>query len=81
VRVRWSRQDARGRWEQSDAIPLRIVGGREEGFGGYAYEQNWSPGNWRVAVETEDGREIGRIRFEIREDLDAADRVFDVTRG
>jgi len=81
VRVRWARQDAQGRWEQSDAIPLRIVGGREEGFGGYAYKQNWSPGNWRVAVETEDGREIGRIRFEILQDPDTSDRVFDVQRG
>jgi hypothetical protein len=81
VRVRWARRDAKGRWEQSDAIPLRIVGGREEGFGGYAYKQNWSPGDWRVAVETEDGREIGRIRFEIRADPDTDDRVFDVVRN
>ena len=82
VRVRWARRDARGRWEQSDAIPLRIVGGREEGFGGYAYKQNWSVGDWQVAIETEDGREIGRTRFEIRADPDTADdRVFDVLRN
>ena len=81
VRVRWARRDARGRWEQSDAIPLRIVGGREEGFGGYAYKQNWAPGDWQVAVETEDGREIGRTRFEIRADPDTSDRVFDVLRN
>jgi Protein of unknown function (DUF2914) len=81
VRVRWARRDAKGRWEQSDAIPLRIVGGREEGFGGYAYKQNWSPGDWKVAIETEDGREIGRTRFEIRADPDTEDRVFDVIRN
>jgi hypothetical protein len=81
VRVRWARRDAKGRWEQSDAIPLRIVGGREEGFGGYAYKQNWSPGDWKVAVETEDGREIGRIRFQILTDEDTTDRVFDVIRN
>lgn len=79
VRVRWARWDpARGAWAESDAIPLRIVGGREEGFGGYAYKQNWSAGDWRVAVETEDGREIGRTRFEIRADPETTERVFDV---
>lgn len=79
VRVRWARwEPARGAWAESDAIPLRIVGGREEGFGGYAYKQNWSAGDWRVAVETEDGREIGRTRFEIRADPETTERVFDV---
>ena len=64
VRVRWATwEPARRKWTQSDAIPLRIVGGREEGFGGYAYKQNWTPGEWEVSVETEDGREIGRVRF------------------
>jgi hypothetical protein len=81
VRVRWARWDpARREWTQSDAIPLRIVGGREEGFGGYAYKQNWAPGEWRVGVETEDGREIGRTRFEIRADPGTEERVFHVLR-
>ncbi len=79
VRVRWARWDAgRRAWSESDAIPMRIVGGRDEGFGGFAYKQNWSPGDWRVAVETEDGREIGRTRFEIRPDPETEERVFDV---
>ncbi|HTS80581.1 MAG TPA: DUF2914 domain-containing protein [Myxococcaceae bacterium] len=82
VRVRWARwEPSRGAWNQSDAIPLRIVGGREEGFGGFAYKQNWSPGDWRVAIETDDGREIGRIRFEILPDPETGDRVFDVLQN
>jgi|SoiMethySBSTD1v2_1073268.scaffolds.fasta_scaffold136885_2 hypothetical protein len=82
VRVRWARwEPARRAWNESDAIPLRIVGGREEGFGGYAYKQNWSPGDWRVAIETEDGREIGRTRFEIRSDPETDERLFDVLRN
>jgi hypothetical protein len=80
VRVRWARWE-RGGWAERDAIPLRIVGGREEGFGGYAYKQNWSTGDWRVSVETEDGREIGRTNFEIRPDPDEGERVFDVLRN
>ena len=61
--------------------PLRIVGGREEGFGGYAYKQNWTPGEWRVSIESEDGREIGRVRFEIETDPGTDERIFDVLRG
>jgi hypothetical protein len=82
VRVRWTKWEPwRNAWTQSDAIPLRIVGGREEGFGGYAYKQNWSPGDWQVAVETEDGREIGRVRFEIQADPGTDERVFEVLRN
>jgi len=82
VRVRWAKwEPARGEWTQSDAIPLRIVGGREEGFGGYAYKQNWTPGEWRVSIESEDGREIGRVRFEIETDPGTDERIFDVLRG
>lgn len=82
VRVRWAKwEPGRRAWNESDAIPLRIVGGREEGFGGYSYKQNWSPGDWRVAIETEDGREIGRTRFEIRPDPETDERVFDVLRN
>ena len=82
VSVRWAKwEPARRAWTQSDAIPMRIVGGREEGFGGYAYKQNWSPGEWRVAIETEDGREIGRTRFEIRPDPETAERIFEVVRN
>ncbi|MGZ6070126.1 MAG: DUF2914 domain-containing protein [Myxococcaceae bacterium] len=82
VRVRWARWDpARREWSESDAIPLRIVGGREGGFGGYGYKQNWSPGDWQVAIETEDGREIGRTRFEVRPDPETEERAFDVVRN
>ena len=35
----------------------------------------------RVAIEAEDGREIGRTRFEIRPDPETRERVFDVVRN
>lgn len=69
IRVRWARRDANGNWSGSDALPITVVGGREEGFGGYTYKQNWSRGEWTVTVETADGREIGRRTFTIRDDL------------
>jgi hypothetical protein len=41
------------------------VGGREEGFRGYGVKTNYQPGDWKVQVETADGREIGRIYFDV----------------
>lgn len=65
IRVRWLFHDPRQGWTSWDAIPIQISGGRDEGFRGFAFKQNHSPGNWRVQLETSDGREIGRIGFEI----------------
>jgi hypothetical protein len=70
VRVRWSyREPGRG-WLPSDAVPIVVRGGHERGYAGYTYKQNWRPGEWRVAVETGDGREIGRHRFSVRAEDD-----------
>lgn len=49
----------------TDHIPIRISGGREGGYRGYTSKQHVSPGEWRVDVETEDGRVIGRVRFRV----------------
>jgi hypothetical protein len=71
VRVRWSYRESGHGWLPSDAVPLVVRGGRERGYAGYTYKQYWRPGEWRVAVETGDGREIGRHAFSVREDPDA----------
>ena len=66
VRLVWSQKDPRsGKWQVTDRIPLKITGGRKEGFRGFALKSNFSDGPWRVAVETTDGREIGRTRFDV----------------
>ena len=52
-----------GRWVLQDTIPIKILGGREEGFRGYGVKSHYDPGEWKVQVETSDGREIGRIYF------------------
>ena len=68
IRVRWLRQGPKG-WEGTDSIPLALVGGRDDGFRGFAFKQNYTPGLWRVQLETTEGREISRISFEVIEDL------------
>ncbi len=52
-------------WVSTDRIPIRIYGGRKEGFRGIAYKENYSDGQWRVLVETNDQREVGRLSFNI----------------
>ena len=63
--VRWQHRDPRMGWQSWDAIPLNIVGGRDEGYRGYTIKGNYQPGDWRVSIETLDGREVGRIGLEI----------------
>lgn len=65
VTMRWYWKDNSQGWLLQDAIPIRIVGGRIEGFRGYGVKSNYQPGEWKVQVETADGREIGRVYFEL----------------
>jgi hypothetical protein len=65
VQMRWFRREEGRGWTVQDTIPIRIVGGREEGFRGYAFKTNYSFGEWKVQIETNDGREIGRIYFDV----------------
>jgi hypothetical protein len=64
IYVRWSRYHS-GSWHTSDRIPLSITGGRDNGYRGVTYKDNYTPGLWRVSVETSGELEIGRLSFEI----------------
>jgi hypothetical protein len=63
VQMRWYWEPGGRGWLLQDSIPIRIVGGREEGFRGYGFKTNFQPGRWKVQVETDDSREIGRVYF------------------
>ena len=65
VQMRWHWKDPARGWVAHDTIPIRIVGGREQGFRGYGVKANYQPGEWKVQVETLDGREIGRVYFDL----------------
>jgi hypothetical protein len=65
VRWYWRAGGGIGGWALQDTIPIGILGGREQGFRGYGFKSNYQPGSWKVQVETTDGREIGRIYFDL----------------
>jgi hypothetical protein len=76
VKMYWWHDDPKQGWQRSDAMAQTISGGGEEGCLKYAYKANYSPGDWKVQVETADGREIGNIRFTIEEDSSTDPREF-----
>ncbi len=65
VLMRWYWKDNAGRWRLQDSIPIKILGGREQGFRGYGVKSNYQPGDWKLQVETTDEREIGRVYFDV----------------
>jgi hypothetical protein len=76
VLVRWYWHDNRAGWTLQDSIPIKIMGGREEGFRGYGVKSNYQPGSWKVQIETLDEREIGRVYFDL-EIAPQAQRTFE----
>lgn len=62
---RWEhREDGRG-WVTWSRIGFGLAGGREGGYRGYTYKQRLAVGDWRVTVETENGRTVAIHRFRI----------------
>jgi hypothetical protein len=76
VYLRWYFKHKIEGWVLEDTIPLTILGGRKEGFRGYGSKQFYKLGNWRVIVETSDGREVGRINIKLKKDKSTDKRTF-----
>lgn len=54
----WQYHDEKAGWQTRSRIGFSLAGGRQGGYRGYSYKQNLTPGEWRVLVETEDGRTV-----------------------
>lgn len=78
VYVQWAWKNPRTGWKSMDRIPLKIVGGRKEGYRGFAVKSNYQPGEWRVQVETAVGQEISRMYFSVRDAEKNPNRFFRV---
>lgn len=53
------------KWITESTISLPVVGGRDGGFRTYSMRFNLTAGKWRVNIKTEDGQNIGHLRFNI----------------
>ena len=67
VFIHW-RYHSGGTWQTSDRIPIKILGGREEGYRVFTYKNNFQEGDWEVLLETDGGRVIGSLDFKVVED-------------
>jgi hypothetical protein len=66
VAHRWHWYDPkRKHWMLESVVTFSIFGGREGGYRGYSIKKRPKPGAWRVDIDTNDGRLIGRVRFDI----------------
>jgi hypothetical protein len=75
VIIRWEFLDpSTDSWTTTDRVPLDVVGGRAQGFRGFAVKSNFAAGRWRVTAETEDGRAIATLSFRVEDDTSTGDR-------
>lgn len=62
---RWQHYDAARGWTTHSRIGFTLAGGRAGGYRGYTYKRNLAHGEWKVAVETEDGRTVAIHHFQV----------------
>ena len=69
-------------WTSEPPIPVAISGGRKEGYRLPVRKDHYEygDGRWRVSVETQDGREIGRIYFTVEKAGEDPGRTFQEER-
>ncbi len=53
------------KWQTYDRLSYSIAGGRDQGYRGYTYIENYFQGKWRCSVETRRGQVLGREVFSI----------------
>jgi hypothetical protein len=83
LRLRWAYNDPRKGWTEYHTYDGLYLGqgGRERGYRLFAYLTDPPSGDWRVSMETDDGREIGRLFFTVTSDDSTEPRDFHVTEG
>lgn len=63
---RWEwRNPKNGNWLPQETVRFTIHGGRADGFRTYSLKRAPNAGEWRVNIDTADGRAIGRMRFSV----------------
>ena len=69
-------------WRTTDRIELPMIrGGRADGWRTFARKSTFEPGHWRVTAETDDGRAVGTMSFDIEEDTSTDERILMMDEG
>ena len=76
----WRPFDEHASFMTTDRIPISITGGREKGYRWYTMKHRLQPGEWRVNVETEDGRILGRMTFFAEDNYSPENVMTTITR-
>ncbi|MBX4181293.1 DUF2914 domain-containing protein [Candidatus Parcubacteria bacterium] len=77
---KWQYKDNKGEWQTSTEIPLFLAGGRVEGFRTFSHKYQFTPGDWRVSVETPRGQVISRINFKVLSSTGSSTLVYSVKK-
>jgi len=63
---KWQHYDGdRAEWRTVQRVKFSIIGGRGKGYRGYTRKTSPQAGLWRVDIDLEDGRLIGRTEFTV----------------
>jgi Protein of unknown function (DUF2914) len=65
----WSFKDPKHGWKQVSRVGFPMNGGRENGYRGYSYKQSPQSGEWKVEVQSVDGRTVCRHEFTVVQEL------------
>lgn len=76
----WKPDEEASAFSTTDRIPISITGGREHGYRFYTKKRRVQPGEWRVDVETEDGRIIGRMTFHAEAEASDTEEFITITQ-
>jgi hypothetical protein len=76
----WRPFDEQTSFITTDRIPITISGGRETGYRLYTMKHRVQPGEWRVNVETEDGRILGQMTFFAEDNYSPEHVMMTITR-
>jgi hypothetical protein len=71
----WQYYDANAGWVTKSRIGFGLAGGRDNGFRGYTFKQNMAFGEWRVNVETENGRTVATHEFSVIKDMSSQEKI------
>ena len=70
----WERYDTGSKqWVTEAVIPFTLAGGRDNGYRAYSYKEGLTPGLWRVTVQVDTNRIIGRETFRVEKSLTNVD--------